>query len=67
MMSCSQFFVNSEGKLCRIINTSILINKYNLMAREPAVVQFFINGLKEDGKVLNFIYNRVYVNDKIGW
>jgi hypothetical protein len=37
------------------------------MAREPAVVQFFINGLKEDGKVLNFIYNRVYVNDKIGW
>jgi hypothetical protein len=67
MASRSQLSVNSEGKLCRIINTSIRIHTYKLVVREPAVVQFFINGLKDDGQGLAFIYNKVYVNDKIGW
>jgi hypothetical protein len=63
----SEFSVNEDGKLCRKVISSICINRYSNTVREPVVVQFFINGLKAEGQDVNFIYNRVYVNDKIGW
>jgi hypothetical protein len=63
----SEFSVNEDGKLCRVISTTVRINKHKMLLREPIIVQFFINGLKKDTQGVNFIYNRVYVNDRIGW
>jgi hypothetical protein len=63
----SIFSVNEEGKLCRKVISSICINKYATSVKEPVIVQFFINGLRHEGNDVHFIYNRVYVNDKIGW
>jgi hypothetical protein len=67
MASRSKFSVNEEGKLCRKVVSSISINKYTAIVKEPVVIHFFVNGLRDDGNGVNFIYNRVYVNDKIGW
>jgi hypothetical protein len=63
----SIFSVNEEGKLCRKVISCICINKYAMSVKEPVIVQFFINGLRYESNDVHFIYNRVYVNDKIGW
>ncbi|HEY8400915.1 MAG TPA: hypothetical protein VIK89_06620 [Cytophagaceae bacterium] len=67
MGSSSDFVINFEGKLCKIIYLDIQILTGEGVSLEPVAVELVVNAVKEEDNDVFFSFNRGYVDHDMGW
>ena len=56
MVELSDFTINDEGQLCKILNLQLKKLKSKELIIQPIIVELVVNALKEDENGLKFLF-----------